>query len=74
MAVVATPIESVLVAQYQIGESGSGAPVTRQKSFASIKSAAADQDVYDAAEALFALIQYPLVGVRRDDRSELVNQ
>ncbi|HHV65417.1 MAG TPA: DUF1659 domain-containing protein [Peptococcaceae bacterium] len=74
MAVVATPIESVLVAQYQIGESGSGAPITRQKSFPNIKSEAADQDVYDVADALFSLTKYPLVGVRRDDRSELVNQ
>jgi hypothetical protein len=74
MAVVSTPIESVLVAQYQTGVSGSGSPLTRQKSFAGIKSNAADQDVYDVAAALFSLLQYPLVGVRRDDRNELVDQ
>lgn len=74
MAVVSTPVESVLVAQYQTGVSGTGSPITRQKSFAGIKSTAVSQDIYDAAEAFFNLLQYPLISVRRDDRSDLVNE
>ena len=74
MAVVSTPIESVLVAQYQTGLSGTGSPITRQKSFAGIKTASLDQDIYDVAAALFGLLQYPLIAVRRDNRSELVNE
>jgi hypothetical protein len=74
MAVVSTPIGSVLVAQYQTGVSGTGSPIIRQKSFTGIKTTAVDQDIYDAAEALFGLLEYPLTGIRRDDRSELVNE
>lgn len=74
MAVVSNPVDSVLVAQYQTGLSPAGAPIIRQKSFAGIKSDAADQDIYDVASALYSLLQYPLVGVRRDNRFELINQ
>lgn len=74
MAVVSTPVESILVARYQAGLSESGSPVIRQKSLAGIKPAASDQDIYDVASSLFNLIDYPLVEVRRDNRLELVNQ
>jgi len=73
MAVVSTPLDSILVARYQTGISVSGSPILRQKSLAGVKSTAADQDVYDVAVALFNLLQYPLVDVRRDNRFELVN-
>jgi hypothetical protein len=74
MAVVSTPMDSVFVAQYQTGLSGTGSPITRQKSFTGIKTSAVDQDIYDVASALFGLLEYPLVAVRRDDRFDLVNQ
>jgi len=74
MAVVSTPVDSVLVAQYQIGSSQTGLPVIRQKSFPGIKADAADQDIYDVAAALFDLLQYPLVAVRRENRYDLVNE
>lgn len=74
MAVVSTPIGSILVAQYQVGVSGSGAPISRQRSLSGIKTTATDQDIHDVATALFDLLDYPLLGVRRDDRSELVNE
>lgn len=74
MAVIATPLGSILVAQYQVGVSGSGAPITRQRSLAGVKTTATDQDIYDVATALFNLLDYPLLEVRRDDRSELVDE
>ena len=74
MAVVSTPVESVLVAQYQIGLSQTGSPVLRQKSLPGIKTDAADQDIYDVAAVLFDLLDYPLIAVRRDDRFELTDE
>lgn len=74
MALVSTPLESVLVARYQIDVTSGGSPILRQKSFAGIKSAAADQDIYDVAVALFDLLQYPLVDVRRDNRFDLIDE
>lgn len=74
MAVVSTPLGTTLVAEYQTGLTDTGAPVTRKKSLTGIKSNASDQDIYEAAAALFSLIEYPLISVRRDDSSELTNQ
>lgn len=73
MAVLATPIESVLVVAYQVGLTESGAPKLRQKSIQNVRSNAIDQDVYDVAEALFSLQEYPLTSVRRDNRIDLTN-
>jgi len=73
MAIVSTPLNSAFVARYQTGVSGSGAPLTRQKTFSGVKATAANQDVYDVAAALFGLLQYPLLDVRRDDRFTLAS-
>lgn len=74
MAIVVTPLDSVLVARYQTGISGSGSPILSQKSLAGIKATAEDQDVYDVTAALFSLLQYPLVEVRRDNRFDLIDE
>lgn len=74
MAVLATPIESVLVVSYQVGLTESGAPKIRQRSIPNVRSNALDQDVYDVAAALFGLQEYPLTGVRRDNRVDLTNE
>jgi len=74
MAVLATPAESVLVVTYQIGSNEAGSPITRQKSFPNVRFNAEDQAVYEVAEALFSLVQYPIVSVRRDNRVDLVNE
>ncbi|NLI93397.1 MAG: DUF1659 domain-containing protein [Peptococcaceae bacterium] len=74
MAVMSTALDSILVIRYQTGVSASGSPLLRQKSLAGVKANAADQDVYDVAAALFSLLQYPLIEVRRDNRFDLVSQ
>jgi len=71
MPVTVNPKDSVLVVSYQVGVSSTGAPQIRQRSFQGIKSTATDQDVFDVAQALYGLQQYPLTGVRRDNRLEL---
>jgi len=71
MAVVSAPKDSVLVVVYQNGLSGSGAPILRQRSFANVKADAIDQDVFDVAQALYSLQQFPVIEIRRDNRFEL---
>lgn len=71
MAVTSTAKDSVLAVTYQTGLTAAGSPVLRQRSFPNVKADALDQDVYDVAQALYGLQQYPLVGVRRDNRFEL---
>ena len=72
MAVTANAKDSVLVVTYQTGLSATGSPILRQRSFPNVKIEALDQDVYDVAQALYSLQQYPVTGVRRDNRFDLV--
>ncbi|GAB6170974.1 DUF1659 domain-containing protein [Paradesulfitobacterium aromaticivorans] len=72
MAVSASARESVLVVTYQTGLSATGSPILRQRSFPNVKSSALDQDVFDVAQALYGLQEYPVTGVRRDNRFELI--
>jgi len=71
MAVIASAKDTVMVVTYQTGLTALGEPQLSQRSFANVKSAAADQDVYDVAAALYGLQNYPLTNVRRDNRVDL---
>ncbi len=71
MAVIASAKDTVLVVTYQIGLTTEGSPILRQRSFSNVKSDALDQDVFDVANALYGLQDYPLIGVRRDNRIDL---
>jgi len=71
MAVTSTPKDAIMVVTYQIGLDTEGTPILRQRSFADVRANALDQDVYDVAQALYGLQQYPLVSVRRDNRFDL---
>jgi len=73
MAVTAVPKDSVLVVVYRDETENPSAPVLRQRSFSNVKAEAADQDVYDVAQALFSLQQFPVHAVRRDRRFELID-
>ena len=74
MAVVGTPLSSTLVVVYQTGLTPSGGPVLRQKSLSDVISDATEQAVYDAAQALFGLAQYPVIEVLYRKNFELVDQ
>lgn len=71
MAVMSTPLDSVLVVSYQVGLNEQGAPIVRKRSFDDVVVSALDQDLHDVATALYALTEYPLVSVRRDNRFDL---
>lgn len=74
MPIVSTPDESLVVMRYQVGTNEHDAPIIRQKSLAGIKESATDQQVYEVAEALFSLLNYPLLQVRRDNRVILTRE
>jgi hypothetical protein len=71
MPVTSTAKDSVLVVTYQVGLNALGAPILRQRSFPNVLVTALDQDVFDVANALYALQQNPLTAVRRDNRMDL---
>jgi hypothetical protein len=73
MAVISTAKDSILVVSYQEGLNEQGAPILRQRSFPNVVVSALDQDLHDVAVALYALTDYPLAGVRRDNRFDLVS-
>jgi len=71
MAVIASAKDTLMVVTYQTGLTAQGSPKLSQRSFANVKSAATDQEVYDVATALYGLQTYPLISVRRDNRVDL---
>jgi len=73
MAVVITvPRDSSLQFRLVVGTNPiSGAPIINSKSFANIKSAALDQDVYDTATGLVGLQKYTVDEIRLDRESLL---
>lgn len=74
MAIISTPVETVLVIRYQTGITEEGAPVIRQKALAGLKTDVAAEDLYEVAAALIGLLEYPLVSVSREDHSGLTEE
>lgn len=74
MAVLATPLNSVLIVACEVGLDEQGFPKIRQRSFNNVRSNASDQDVYDVAMALFSLQEYPVYSIRRDNRIDLIEE
>ncbi|HOV80644.1 MAG TPA: DUF1659 domain-containing protein [Bacillota bacterium] len=72
MAVNKVPANSVLRLQLRVGTDTDGNPVYRNRSLSGVKSAASDQDLFDVANALAALQEYPLNGISRIDSAQLV--
>ena len=73
MAIVVTvPRDSSLQFRLVVGTNPeTGAPIINSKTFTKIKSAALDQDVYDAATALVDLQKYPVDEIRLEKESQL---
>ncbi|HEY8909081.1 MAG TPA: DUF1659 domain-containing protein [Desulfosporosinus sp.] len=71
MAVTASAKDTLMVVTVQTGLTAQGSPILSQRSIANVKSAATDQEVFDVANALYGLQNYPLISVRRDNRIDL---
>jgi hypothetical protein len=71
MAVTKTPIGSTIRLSLVTGLDELGAPILRTTSLSNVKSAAADQDLFDVANALLGLQEYQLNTISRVDTAEL---
>ena len=70
--VITVPRDSSLQFRLVVGTNpDTGAPIINSKTFAKIKSAALDQDVYDVATALVDLQKYPVDEIRLERESQL---
>ena len=70
--VITVPRDSALQLRLVVGiNPESGAPIINSKSFARIKSAALDQDIYDVATALVGLQKYTVDELRLGKESQL---
>ena len=70
--VITVPRDSSLQFRLVIGTNPeTGAPIINSKTFAKIKSAALDQDVYDTATELVGLQKYTVDEIRLEKESQL---
>ena len=70
--VITVPRDSSLQFRLVVGTNpDTGAPIVNSKTFANIKSAALDQDVYDTATGLVGLQKYTVDEIRLDRESLL---
>lgn len=74
MPIISSGVETGLVVRYQLGMTAEGSPVLRQKTFSGLKLDVTDEDLYQAAAALFALLEYPLVSVSRNNRFDMAEE
>lgn len=72
MAVNRVPGGTVLQLELQTGVDAQGNPIYRNKNLSSIRPDAADQDLFDVAQALAGLQEYTLSKISRIDASQLV--
>ncbi|WP_339061607.1 DUF1659 domain-containing protein [Tepidibacillus marianensis] len=63
---------SKLVITSQIGTDTLGQPILKAKTYNGVKAPAADQDVYDVAQAMGSLQMVPVYRVDRIDRQEII--
>jgi len=70
--VITVPRDSSLQFRLVVGTNpDTGAPIINSKSFARIKSAALDQDIYDVATAIVGLQKYTVDEIRLGKESQL---
>lgn len=74
MAVSVNPYSASLVVVYQAGLSPLGLPLTKQKTFNSLRFDASEQAVYDAAQALFALTEHEVIDTFIRKTYELIDE
>jgi len=63
---------TVLNLEVQTGVDAQGNPVYRNRNYKSIDPSAADQDLYDVAQAIAGLQSYTLSKISRVDNAQLV--
>lgn len=73
MAVVKLPQTSTIAIKLQKGVTTSGSPAYVTRNYTG-KPSAADQDLFDVAQALMGLQSYPVAEIARVDNASLVSE
>jgi hypothetical protein len=71
MAVTAIPLGSRLQLRLRTGFTQDGKPILRTRSYANLKSAASDEDLYQTGLELASMQEHALEIIRRVDEVEL---
>lgn len=71
MAVTKNPVVSTIRLSLVTGLTTQGSPILKQTSLSNVKTGAADQDLFDVANALIGLQEYQLEGIQRIDTADL---
>lgn len=71
MPVMKTPVISTIRVSLVTGLTPSGGPILRNTNLSNVKPNAADQDLFDVANALIGLQEYQLNGISRIDTADL---
>lgn len=73
MAVIKAPQNSTIAIKLQKGVTTTGSPAYVTRNYTG-KPSAADQDLFDVAQALMGLQAYPVADIARVDTAYLINE
>ncbi|MGI6706574.1 MAG: DUF1659 domain-containing protein [Clostridia bacterium] len=73
MALEVTAMDARLQIQFDLGLNQDGRRILRSKSLSRVKSDVSDEDIYEVAQALIDLQNYPAASIRKIATSEYVN-
>lgn len=73
MAISQVPQAGTLNIKLQKGTNATGNPVYTTRSYASVKVAATDQQMFDTASAIANVIKYTLVDIIRVNKANLIS-
>lgn len=74
MAVTSNKTDCNMVIKYNEGVDKNGVDIVKSQKFAGVKTTALDQDIYDVARALEALMPTAVVEIVRNDENALMNE
>lgn len=74
MPVVAIESYARLQLTFQTGTDGEGNPITKSRTYGSVKATATNDELYSVSQAFASLSQYPLVQVEKLGSAEILNQ
>lgn len=74
MALKVNPMDSRLQIQFDYGVNSKGKKVTHTKTFNKVKSSAADQDLFDFAQAVAGLTKDTVLSVKKVTTSSMINE
>lgn len=74
MSTTASKLESAVVIKYKTGLDKNGKDVIESQRFSKVGTAVTDQAVYDTAQVIGTLLNYPITQIVRDDQSSIINE